>query len=278
MAQEPLYRRIPEQGKHPANSKKIPGAISGAALDDKTNRPSGSSDFMPVEGLTEEEYLRRQRDAAYWAEFTTRIMDWTWDKTMDLLEEIAIPALMYRFIPAAKRKIIEARDNLYIFIREKLSSRHEKKKQTEINPAGNKGGFISKIESSPEYQEVQYEDSPGFETVSREQYDQLVSMTKLHALLLASDIRRLSSMCVMDIVDEEKKFERQQELERLTSSEVMNSIQLLLSEGNRSLLDDATRKILSEFKSGFFLVNEEKVPIGIFQSRETQKMMENPMK
>lgn len=87
MSQEPLYRRIPEEGKHPANSKRTPGAISGAALNDETNRPSGSSDFMPVEGLTEEEYLRRQREAAFWGEFTTIIMDWAYDKTMDWLED-----------------------------------------------------------------------------------------------------------------------------------------------------------------------------------------------
>lgn len=75
MAREPLYRRIPEDGKHPANSKKNPGAISGAALDDKTNKPSGASDFMPVE-ISEEEYLRAQKKAVFWGNLAEMGMDY----------------------------------------------------------------------------------------------------------------------------------------------------------------------------------------------------------
>ena len=46
---EKLYRLIPEPGKHLANAKDTFGAVRGVYLDDKTNKPSGAGEFMPVD-------------------------------------------------------------------------------------------------------------------------------------------------------------------------------------------------------------------------------------
>lgn len=106
MSQEPLYRRVPQQGKHPANSKRIPGAISGAALDDETNKPSGSSDFIPV-GLTEDEYIRQQKKAVFWGELLQMGMDYASAKVLKWWNYTALPKIHYVIIPKGKKKVKE---------------------------------------------------------------------------------------------------------------------------------------------------------------------------
>lgn len=105
MAKEPLYRRIPEDGKHPANSKKHPGAISGAALDDETNKPSGTSDFEPV-GMSEEDYLRVQRKVAFWSPIVETVINSAFDGIEYLWYTRALPKLEYEIIPSAKNKFV----------------------------------------------------------------------------------------------------------------------------------------------------------------------------
>lgn len=60
MMSEVLYRMIAEEGKHPAKSRKHPGAISGVALDNKTNKLSGSFNFEPVTTVYEDAYSQTQ--------------------------------------------------------------------------------------------------------------------------------------------------------------------------------------------------------------------------
>ncbi len=275
--EEPLYKRVPKDGTHPAKSRRVPGAISGAALDDETNKPSGSSDFMPVEGLTEEEYKRKQAQAVFAAKVAEIIMDWAHDRTMNWLESTAIPALKYRLIPAAKDKVIEWGESAIIAVGDRIFDTQSSRDSTKIAEKGKLASqkrsiFQTKAETLLMQESDRAKNSHSeHETISQEQYEQLVSLTKIHALLLAADIRRLSTVCVSEETDETRRIERQQELERLTSKDVMNSIQLLLSEENQSLLDEATQKILAEFKNGYFVVNEEKVPVGIFTPAVTEK-------
>ncbi len=44
-----LYRLIPEEGKHLAESRDTEGAYRGVYLDDETNKPSGAGEFFKVE-------------------------------------------------------------------------------------------------------------------------------------------------------------------------------------------------------------------------------------
>lgn len=44
-----LYRLIPEEGKHLAESRDTEGAYRGVYLDDETNKPSGAGEFIKVE-------------------------------------------------------------------------------------------------------------------------------------------------------------------------------------------------------------------------------------
>ncbi len=106
MTNEPLYYRIPEEGKHPANSKKNPGAISGAALDDITNKPSGASDFMPV-GMTEAEYIQAQQMSIVLCDLLRTGLDYTLPRLGHWFCTSAYPHLVKVTIPAAKKKVSE---------------------------------------------------------------------------------------------------------------------------------------------------------------------------
>ncbi len=44
-----LYRLIPEEGKHLADSKDTEGAFRGVYLDDETNKPCGAGEFVKVD-------------------------------------------------------------------------------------------------------------------------------------------------------------------------------------------------------------------------------------
>lgn len=44
-----LYRLIPEEGKHLADSRDTEGAVRGVYLDDETNKPCGAGEFIPVD-------------------------------------------------------------------------------------------------------------------------------------------------------------------------------------------------------------------------------------
>ena len=43
-----LYKLIPEEGKHLAESRNTKGAYRGVYLDDETNKPSGAGEFVKV--------------------------------------------------------------------------------------------------------------------------------------------------------------------------------------------------------------------------------------
>ncbi len=104
MTNETLYRMVPEEGKHPANSKKNPGAISGAALDDITNKPSGTIDFKPI-GITEEEYLLEQRRAVFYRNLIIMIYDAAAPRIRYWWYTEGRPKLMNETLPSIKNEV-----------------------------------------------------------------------------------------------------------------------------------------------------------------------------
>ena len=70
------------------------------------------------------------------------------------------------------------------------------------------------------------------------------------------------------------KLELQNQLEGLTTSDILGEIDLLLEEKNRDVLDDASLKILVAFREGNFLVNEEPVPISNYIGNRVEVLHE----
>lgn len=56
-------------------------------------------------------------------------------------------------------------------------------------------------------------------------------------------------------------MEIQRNLQTLSTHDVMQQIDLLLEDKNRALLNEAELTMLSSFKEGYFLVNENRIPV-----------------
>lgn len=104
MMPEKLYRMIAEEGKHPAKSRTHPGAISGVALDDKTNKLSGTLDFEPVTITYEDECPQTQTEHPP----AIRLIEDVIYRACGAFEcwyyEEALPWFTDEFVPAAKNK------------------------------------------------------------------------------------------------------------------------------------------------------------------------------
>lgn len=104
MMPEKLYRMIAEEGKHPAKSRTHPGAISGVALDDKTNKLSGTLDFEPVTITYEDECPQTQTEHPP----AVRLIEDVIYRACGAFEcwyyEEALPWFTDEFVPAAKNK------------------------------------------------------------------------------------------------------------------------------------------------------------------------------
>ena len=84
---------------------------------------------------------------------------------------------------------------------------------------------------------------------------------KISAVTLVACIRMLNNtLMVDDGTDPQLRFEIQQNLQTLSTDDVVKQIDLLLEDKNRALLNAADLAILSSFKEGYFLVNEKRVP------------------
>lgn len=106
MMPENLYRMIAEEGKHPAKSRTHPGAISGVALDDKTNKLSGTLDFEPVTITYEDECPQTQTEYPP----AVRLIEDVIYRACGAFEcwyyEEALPWFTDEFVPAAKNKAV----------------------------------------------------------------------------------------------------------------------------------------------------------------------------
>lgn len=248
MSNEPLYRRIPEEGKHPANSKKNPGAISGAALDDRTNRPSGTSDFVPV-GITEEEYCREQRRAVFWGNIFQEGLDYATFRFERWFYTKALPKLQYEIIPEAKHKV---------------SMWWKQRRSGEKKGTDSKEATAAKRQSKEVYTTIalsadldgayrNYTINMTSEEAKKELFEafvlQYLSMKKL---------QRVAHARIVDI--DGKMVDGADVVGKLSNPEVLRSINRMLSQ-SPSLLEEWQAKALSEALGRKLVQNNQFVPI-----------------
>lgn len=97
---------------------------------------------------------------------------------------------------------------------------------------------------------------------SKEELEQIVGVMRSSAATLAACIRMLNnSVMADDGTDPQLRIVIQKNLQELSTSDVMQQIDLLLEDKNRALLDEAEFNILSSFRDGYLLTNKAKVPI-----------------
>ena len=106
MMSEVLYRMIAEEGKHPAKSRKHPGAISGVALDNKTNKLSGSFNFEPVITVYEDACSQTQIECSPAVKLIENVIYRACDAFECWCYEKALLWFTDEFVPTAKNKAV----------------------------------------------------------------------------------------------------------------------------------------------------------------------------
>ena len=103
---------------------------------------------------------------------------------------------------------------------------------------------------------------------SKEEIEKIVCVMRSSAVTLAACIRMLNNSVMDDDgTDPQLRIEIQQNLRALSTSDVMQQIDLLLEVKNRALLDEEEFNMLSSFREGYLLVNKSKVPIAKYLNK-----------
>jgi hypothetical protein len=95
---------------------------------------------------------------------------------------------------------------------------------------------------------------------------------KFAALYIAAGIRELSNTVVIDDGRDPKKvLAMQDKLKELSSGDVMKTIEFMLEDKNRDVLDQVTIRLFEAFKNKDFIVEGEAVPISRYLSAKTDR-------
>lgn len=96
-------------------------------------------------------------------------------------------------------------------------------------------------------------------TISPEQAEMLIQLTKEQASRLAKMIFVLSNICVKDEKTEEEYMLEESYIKQLTTKEAVNTMRYLVE--NKQLLDDNTALCLSDYLNGYLRNGEQLIPI-----------------
>jgi hypothetical protein len=283
------YRPIIKEGTHLAPSKKTDRAYRGSLLDNVTNQVVGQAEWELDE---EEDYNWNCSYENYDTHENVELSEETQKMLQAIgtaLAELGIQMIelgVSKATPHVKRfvtdKVVPSVKNTKSWITEKgaigidmirngissktkaeqlLAKRTKRKTDiTELSAANN-----TTVEP---FEDIDNTFEEHRESMSREEVQQHLIYIRGLAVLLADEIRRLSNACIREGNETpENILERQNAIEKLTTQEVMNSIKLLLENKNRSLLDEATSMVLSEFLAGNFIIDDRPVPIEKYRIR-----------
>ena len=97
---------------------------------------------------------------------------------------------------------------------------------------------------------------------TQEEIDQIIYNMKYAALYIAAGLRELSNTIIEDDgSNPERTLALQAKLNELSSEDVMRTIDFMLEDKNRDMLDQATIQLFEAFKHKQLIVKGESVPI-----------------
>ncbi len=167
--------------------------------------------------------------------------------------------MSHKVLPAAKAKGEE-------FIKKSRESRAAKKrKKTEPNTTDIVLQETKNELSSP----VSNDNNTVFHT--QDEVEMILNNMKFAALYIAAGIRELTNTVITDDhSDPQKALEMQKTLKGLSSGDVIRTIDFMLQDSNRQMLDQTTIQLFDAFRHKDFIVDGEAVPI----SRYFETMIE----
>ena len=263
MAGEKLYRIKTKEGAHINEKFKADG--SRAALQfDKENGLLGPVDLIEVD---ESEYARvAYREPEYFERNLGQVIieDVVIPAASEALTEIvyrAVESSMYAFgnwmtqkaVPAVKAKGAK----LFEKVREAFMAKEsDKSDQGQVIVTVNQGADVMSNSVKTEGSAVVH---------TQDEIDLILNNMKFAALYIAAGIRELSNTVIeYDGSDPQKAFELQQKLKELSSDEVIKTIEFMLEDKNRDLLDQATIQLFEAFRHSDLIVEGEAVPISTY--------------
>lgn len=107
---------------------------------------------------------------------------------------------------------------------------------------------------------------------TQQEVDQILNNMKFAALYIAAGIRELSNTVIADDgTDSERMLEMQSKLKELSSEDITRTIEFMLQDQNRDMMDQATVQLFEAFRNKKIIVNGESVPISKFLSAESEE-------
>ena len=191
MMSEVLYRMLAEEGKHPAKSRKHPGAISGVALDNKTNKLSGSFNFEPVTTVYEDACSQTQIECSPAVKLIENVIYRACDAFECWCYEKALPWFTDEFVPTAKNKAVT-------YLKRKF-----RKTTEESQPSNLKDGNtldVADVKDTPfvALPNIGAEDPNCAITMSKEEAQQEMSEAVALRLLSEAKLQRLRHANIVD--------------------------------------------------------------------------------
>lgn len=105
-----------------------------------------------------------------------------------------------------------------------------------------------------------------------EEVNQMLNNMRFAALYIAAGIRELSNTVITnDGADPAQKLAMEEQLKQLSSDKVMNSIEFMLEDRNRDVLDQATIQLFEAFRHKDFIIEGKAVPISRYLSATTEE-------
>ena len=268
MAEDKLYRIKTKEGAHINGKLKEDGSRAAIQFDEE-NGLQGPVDLVEVDEseYTKEIYVEveRQKRSFGQAVLEDAVAPAIADALTIVLTramEAGIDAfgnwLSSKVIPATKEKSVELID--------KACGVHETRKSKGIE----KDKAAKDVKKKSNINIIQANKETDTVVHTPEEVDQILNNMKFAALYIATGIRELSNTVVADDgSDPEKTIAMQDRLKKLSSGEVMKTIEFMLEDKNRDKLDQATIQLFEAFRNRDFIVEGETVPISRYLSVES---------
>lgn len=266
-----MYRLVCKEDSH-VNTKLNPdGSRSAIQFSDDANVLTGPVDLIEVD---ESEYVRTE-----YVETTPPPRTMRQIVVEDVIAPIAVEAvqqvmefgfayfqrwLEQTAIPEAKNKTKKWSKNAKIAMAGVKNGLTEKEQRvTQIISKNYESTIADTKKTCIQTVEPVIEDS-NLDKIERtpEEIQYIINTMKSSAVTLAACIRVLIN-CVIsaDNMNEARKLEFHHNLEALMTEDIMNQIDVLLDDKNKGLLDQASKQMLSAFREGNLIINDQKVPI-----------------
>lgn len=269
--EDKVYRIVRKADSHVNTKLNSDGSKSAIQFSDDANDLTGPVDLIEVD---ESEYVRTE-----YIEITPPPRTMGQIVVEDVITPIAVEAVQHVIeigviyfqrwmeqtaIPQAKKKTKKWSKNVKnAMARVKYGLAGKEQKVTQIISINKETTITDVKKTSIQTVEPVIKDSyPDKTERTSEEIQYIINTMKSSAVTLAACIRMLNnSIIATDDMNESNKLEFQHNLEVLTTEGIMNHIDVFLDDKNKGVLDQASIQMLSAFREGNLIVNDQRVPI-----------------